>query len=202
MVLLVHFKMAKGQKCIFAFMLKPAIKILIEQRLGVPVKYPRDCNALQHHIYSVCKKQVSTSTLKRLFGFVKNIKQSHKHTLDVIAQYVGHKNWEDLNRFMENPENSSFFQVDGIEASKLKIGNQVEFTYDPNRVVLIKYLGKNTFEVIEAKNSKLHRQDKIICSHIVLNHPLIVIEVLRNKAKLGKFTAGKLNGVTGIKVIY
>lgn len=173
----------------------------IEEKFGTPIKYPKDCESLSNSIQLNCNKLISVSTLKRLMGFVKQVEQPHKHTLDVIANYIGYKDWEEAMLFVEKQDNSSFFQLGGIDVATLKKGNKIEFTYEPKRIVVVSYLGSNKFEVKEAKNSKLQKEDLITFTYIALNHTLIASEVIRNGNSLGKFTAGKVNGITSIKIL-
>ena len=89
----------------------------IEGKFGTPIKYPKDCESLSNSIQLNCNKLISVSTLKRLMGFVKQVEQPHKHTLDVIANYIGYKDWEEAMLFIEKQDNSSFFQLGGILGS-------------------------------------------------------------------------------------
>jgi len=47
----------------------------IETKFGKEIRYPADCEALSSHILMETKQRVSTSTLKRILGFVKGIKE-------------------------------------------------------------------------------------------------------------------------------
>lgn len=181
-------------------MLPKAIIIQIEQKFGVSIRYPKDCEGLSHALKIACKQHISPSTLKRLLGFAKNVEQPRKYTLDALANYIGYKDWDECVKFTENQDNSSFFLVEGVETKNLKKGSKVEFTYDPKRNVSLLYLGKEKYEVVTSKNSKLQEGDILLFSYMAINHPLITADVLRNKKSLGKFTAGKINGITSIKI--
>jgi hypothetical protein len=78
-----------------AFMLSDAIREKIEKRFGKPIRYSRDCEALSLSIARACQERVSTTTLKRLFGFAKEIEKPRKFTMDVVAKYAGYTDWED-----------------------------------------------------------------------------------------------------------
>ncbi len=173
----------------------------IEEKFGTPIKYPKDCESLSNSIQLNCNKVISVTTLKRLMGFVKQVEQPHRYTLDIIANYIGYKDWDDVIRFVGSKDNSSFFQLEGIDVSTLRKGNKIEFTYEPKRFVVLSYLGDTKFKVKESKNSKLQKDDLISFTYITLNHPLISSEVIRNGNSLGKFTAGKVNGITSIKIL-
>lgn len=182
-------------------MLTREIIARIEQKFGGTIRYPKDCESLSIAIKQACKKHISPSTLKRLWGFVKKVEQPRRYTLDVLANYIGFKDWETCLNYSRSQDNSSFFTVDGIETKKLNKGNRIEFTYEPGRHVVLEYKGSEKFKVISSKSSKLQTGDIIQFSYMALNHPLIASEVLRNKQSLGKFTAGKINGVSSIKII-
>lgn len=173
----------------------------IEEKFGMPINYPKDCESLSHSIQLNCNKLISVSTLKRLMGFVKQVKKPHKHTLDIIAKYIGYKDWQDAMLLIEKQNNSSFFQIGIIDVAKLKLGDKIEFTYEPKRIVVINYLGNNKFKVQDSRNSKLQRDDIITLTYIALNHQLISSEVTRNGISLGSFSAGKDNGITSIKIL-
>jgi hypothetical protein len=89
-------------------MLSDAIREKIEKRFGKPIRYSRDCEALSLSIARACQERVSATTLKRLFGFAKEIEKPRKFTLDVIARYAGYANWnaalEDEGRRIVNTE--------------------------------------------------------------------------------------------------
>jgi len=177
------------------------IKSQVEQKFGAAIKYPKDCESLSNAIKMACKQHISPSTLKRLFGFVKKVEQPRRYTLDVLANYIGYKDWDACLKFTDGQDSSSFFMVEGIETKKLNKGNKIEFTYDPGRHVVLEYINREKYKVLSARKSKLQDGDIVHFSYMALNHPLIAAEVVRNKKSLGKFTAGKLNGITSIKLI-
>ncbi len=77
-------------------MLPLSVKELIENRYGQKVRYPRDCEGLSADILAKANDRISSSTLKRLFGFVKAQNYPNQHTLDVIAIYLGYPEWKDV----------------------------------------------------------------------------------------------------------
>ncbi len=85
-------------------MLPESIKKQIEVKYGHAIRYPKDCENLAIHITSEIKSNISASTLKRLFGFVKSESKPNKYTLDTIARFLGAENWEILNVQMGHAE--------------------------------------------------------------------------------------------------
>ncbi|MGB3948566.1 MAG: hypothetical protein WBM13_11320 [Bacteroidia bacterium] len=180
-------------------MLSAIIKKEIEIRYKRKVRYPKDCEGLAAEITCVCNERVSASTLKRLYGFAKGANEPRLSTLDIIANYLGCNNWDDLLKKHCNIELSEYNTIEELQVSKLKTGDKIEFKYEPNRVVIANYKGKNTFEVISSKNSKLRQGDYFKTHHFVLNHPLIVYDVLRGTNELGQYKAGNVSGITSIR---
>jgi len=85
-------------------MLTNVIKNKIENKYGMPIRYSKDCEGLSNNIHKVCLERISTTTLKRLFGFAKSIEQPRLFTLDVIAVYIGYTDWASMNYKMNNPQ--------------------------------------------------------------------------------------------------
>lgn len=77
-------------------MLTESIKKKITEQYGHPIRYSKDCENLAIHITEKVGANISASTVKRLFGFVKTTSKPNKYTLDIIARYLDFKNWEDL----------------------------------------------------------------------------------------------------------
>ena len=173
----------------------------IEQRYGAEIRYPTDCEALAGSISKETKQRVSASTLKRILGFIKGTKEPRLYTLDIIAQYLGHKNWDFYTDKFSKIENSEFLGLEQIDISTLSPNDKIEFTYDPNRKLEIQYHGDYNFVVSESINSKLQKGDELKILHIIKDYPLIIQTVNRNGLNLGQFKAGKISGITNINVI-
>ena len=74
-------------------MLSEAIKKDIEERFGSQIAYPKDCEALAEDISEKCNKRISSSTLKRLWGFHQSVNEPRMYTMDILANYLRHDNW-------------------------------------------------------------------------------------------------------------
>ena len=77
-------------------MLPDAVREKIESRFGSPILYSKECEALSKSIENTCDVRISTTTLKRLLGFAKGIEQPRMYTFDVLASYIGFKDWNSL----------------------------------------------------------------------------------------------------------
>ena len=74
-------------------MIPDTIIEMIENRYGQRIKYSKDCISLSANIERVCGQHVSSTTLKRLFGFAKTVQQPRMQTLDILAVFVGYQDW-------------------------------------------------------------------------------------------------------------
>ena len=182
-------------------MLSSIIKKKIEEKSGHPIRYPKDCEALSAIISANCNCRLSGSTLKRLYGFVKGIDKPRLFTLDVVANYLDYKSWEELLGSLNNSNDSEFKRIDQLTTRDIDKGQIIEFGYEPKRRLVIKYNGSNTFEVISSENSKLNGRDLLKFSNIVIGYPLFILDVCRENKSLGNYTAGKVSGITYIKKI-
>jgi len=182
-------------------MLSPVIKQLLEKQLGKEIRYSSDFEHLSFDIEKQTKQRVGVNTLKRLFGQIEGVKEPRLYTLDTVARYLKFKNWDEMLESLDDKGNSDFSSIEEIEINNLTKGKKIKFYYSPDREVLIEYIGKNLFKVTESLNSKLKADDRIEVNHFVLKYPLLVNDVVRKGASLGKFVAGKVSGITKLILI-
>ena len=65
----------------------------------------------------------------------------------------------------------------------------------------MKYQGNNRYQIIESLNSKLQVGDEVEILNFVLHHPLLVLNVWRSGQSLGQFSAGRVSGLSSVKVL-
>lgn len=174
---------------------------LLKERSGNDLRLPSDCEYLSLDIESKTEVRIGATTLKRLVGFAKDEREPHASTLDVIAHYLGYAHWEELMQ-IEDKGNSNFDASDeDIRSADLQPDAVVEITYLPDRKVKMQYQGNQHYRVVESLNSKLQVGDEVEILNFVLHHPLLVLAVVRHGKSLGQFTAGRVSGLTSVKVL-
>lgn len=179
----------------------------IEAKLGKTIRYPSDYEQLAYDIERTTKQRISTNTIKRLLGAIDSVREPRLYTLDVIAQYLGFENWDVYVVSLSKEGNSQFEKAEAADAcheisvAELKAGAKVEFQYYPDRKVILEYLGGKEFRVVGSTNSKLHLEDVVEVSNFYLNYPLIINRVVRDGLNIGRFTAGKISGLTYLKLL-
>lgn len=174
---------------------------MLRRKSANDLRHPSDCEFLSLDIASATGTRVGATTLKRLLGMASDEREPHASTLDVIAHYLGFAHWEELLQ-VEDYGNSGFDTIEGeLRSADLKTGNCVEITYLPDRLIRLRFLEECHFLVCESLNSKLHAGDEVEIFNFVPSHPLYVLNVWREGKALGPFTAGRVSGLSSIKLM-
>lgn len=161
------------------------------------MRYPKDCEALAQHISHHCKTRISGSTLRRLYGFVKGVREPRLYTLDIIAQYLGYKSWEQLLHSFEKEERQSEKIIERLSPQQVKAGQVVEICYEPKKVIELKKQG-NTFHVVSSNEKKLQLNDEVQFKQLELHYPLTFTHVIRQGSSVGRLQVATVSGVTAI----
>lgn len=184
-------------------MLAKSIIEKIRVKYGKDQLFPADCALIADAISEghpgpiVCE-----STIKRLLGFAKKPPTPRNSTLDAVAKWLGYENYKVLLQEVGEENYSSVFTPQCIiNAAELQAGTQIQFTYEPSRVVVMTYLGNSRFMINESKNSKLVKGDKITLTTLVLGQLFQVTEVVRNGVSLGGYTGAMDGGLTSLEII-
>ncbi|MCH5213744.1 MAG: hypothetical protein J1E97_01025 [Muribaculaceae bacterium] len=182
-------------------MLNQEIIKKIEEKFGKKLQYSHDCEALSEAIAETVGERISVATLKRMAGMVSKKCQPRLSTMDIIAQYIGYPNYQLLAQDIDDDtEISEFAWVEELESKSLKEGTQLQITYDPGRVLVLTYLGNDTFIVNESYKSKLQQGDVVTISHFTKGFELLVADVVRNGESIGSYQAAKAGGLTSIEL--
>ncbi len=66
----------------------------VEQSVGRKMKTPKDFDFLAEQIFNKLHEQLSSTTLKRVWGYLTETSVPRKSTLDILAQFVDYEDWE------------------------------------------------------------------------------------------------------------
>lgn len=147
--------------------------------------------------------EISSSTLKRLWGYVSDVHKPRTTTLNILAQYVGFKDYADFIMHLKSDvsHNSSFFHCEQITSASLAVGDVIEVGWSPNRILHLLYCGDSIYEVREAVNSKLAVGDRFLTGCFIMSQPLYIPYVERNGEHLPAFVAGRNTGLSVLRKI-
>lgn len=180
------------------------LRLRIETSIKRKIQTPADFDFLRGIIWERTHEQISTSTLKRLWGYVDGVDNARNSTLNVLSKALGYENWDAfiLKLKLENVDNSDLVMSESMSSSDLKIGDRLMIAWQPNRVCVLKYLGDNQFEVMESQNSKLKVGDTFRCGLFILGEPVYINDLRQNNGtgepKL--FVIGNKSGLTKLRV--
>jgi len=179
------------------------LKNLVEQRYGKVLGTSTDFDEFSLYLQRKQNHSVSSSTLKRIWGYVGDI---HKHriaTLDQLSQYIGYASFHDFTVWLKTSTkyNSSFFNANQLVSSELKPGATVVIGWNPNRIVRLRHIGGSEYEVISSDNSKLCAGDRFVTGCFIKEQPLFLPYIERGETRTAPFVAGRNGGLTVMNVI-
>lgn len=174
---------------------------MLKRKSGSDLRQPSDCEILSLDIESKTGVRIGATTLKRLVGFAQDERTPHTSTLDAIARYLGYAHWDELSKIEDNGNSDFETPDDEVRSADLQPEACVEITYLPDRRLILEYLGNNRYQVTTSENSKLQKGDEVEILNFVLHHPLLVVNVWRDGESLGQFTAGRVSGLSSIKLL-
>ncbi|MBN2596540.1 hypothetical protein [Labilibaculum sp.] len=70
------------------------LKSEVLKKFGSQLMYTKACRTLADEIYDETEYRISTTTIRRIFGFLKTNTTPAKFTLNTLAIYIGYESWE------------------------------------------------------------------------------------------------------------
>ena len=174
----------------------------VEQKYGRRIATTTDFESLSVVIEHQIGEMLSSSTLKRLWGYVSLNPTPRISTLDILSRFTGHKDFKTFCQSLtdSNVFSSTFFTSRYLSVSELKENSKVIVGWDPDRCVEMRYLGDFTFEIEKSVNSKLKIGDRFELSDIILGYPLFITRILRDGEYTPAFVAGQGGGINLLTV--
>lgn len=175
---------------------------MIEARFGQEITESKQCVALAQHIFDVTHQCFSNTNAKRMFGLTSDpVKHHQASTMDIIAHYLGYADRRELAHALGNTDDISMFEpIDEVDFDTLCAGEQIQISYNPDRLLTLTYMGDNWFIINESKNSKLQQGDRLRIMQIAKGFELLVSDVERKGRGLGTYHAAKDGGITSIEL--
>lgn len=174
----------------------------VEKKYGRRVATSTDFESLSVVIEMETGELISSSTLKRLWGYVSLNPTPRIATLDVLARFVGYKHFKAFCDSLKESKAfvSTFFSSRCLDISSLRVGQKVTLGWAPNRIVVLNYLGDFHFEVQSSENSQLCPGDRFELSNVIFEYPLVISRVLRDGKYLPSYIAGRQGGLSLMSV--
>ncbi len=179
------------------------LKLLVEKKYRRILSTTTDFEEFSMELKRKVSKNISSSTLKRIWGYVNDSHKTRKFTLDILANYIGYENFDSFVSWLKTSTryNSSFFNACQVVSSELDIGQQIEIGWRPNRLLRLRYLGCSKYEVVEAKNSKIRVGDRFVTGCFIKGQPLILPYLERPEGNTPTFVAGRNSGLNMLVIV-
>lgn len=177
-----------------------ALRSDVGRRYGHRLQTSTDFVHLSEDIAASKAGYISSSTLKRFWGYVNdNYSSKRQSTLDTLARYVGHDSYGAYidSLTASTTSTSDFNSALSLDVSTLTPGRQLTISWFPDRQLWLTYLGNLTFRIDRSENSKLTANTKIRCLTLVKGQPLIVniVNINASDSQPLTYMAGKVNGI-------
>ena len=174
------------------------LKREVERTVGRQLTEARDFEKLSHLLLLHTRERLSPTTLKRLWGYLKNEEvQTRPHTLDVLARFVGYRDYESFCEKAESLDEvqSGIKTEEKITTESMRRGQRLIITWRPDRRIVVKHIGNSQFEIVEAENTKLSVGDTFRCHMMIQHEPLYLDEVVHQGLPAMVYVAGQKDGV-------
>lgn len=175
------------------------LKEAIVEKYGSPLETEKDYSLLSEAIGDFAFRHgnkadsVSASTLKRLFGYMRDHFSPSATTLNILSRYVG---FSDFQSFLNGLQSDEVISKH-IAADSLAIGEEITLCWEPSRIMTIRYEGNSRFSVIKAEGTRIAVGSKFRCAVIISGEPLILTDLLMPEAKEPIiYIIGKKSGVS------
>lgn len=172
----------------------------IKEESGLPFNKAADFNSLSEMILDRTGQTVGITTLKRLFGYIADIRDTNKSTLDIIAKFLSFESWD---KYESTIRIDSDWQMDSetIWIENLPLNSIVEVSY-LNRTVSFQVISsesRKALKVLNVSNSSLQAGDIAFIDKIRKGERLEARKVCRGKS-LGSYkTNGEVKVITIVK---
>ena len=176
---------------------------LVEKQYGRKLSTTTDFESLSVIIEKATGELLSSSTLKRLYGYVSLNTVPRKTTLDILSRFIGNRDYETFRISLSNdPQFSSrFFSAKTVTTSELKAGDRLRIGWPANRIVTLNYLGDDLFEVDTSVNASLVKGDRFRQVSFMKGYPLYLSRILRNGDYTPAYVAGMNSGLNLLEVV-
>jgi hypothetical protein len=174
------------------------LKREVERTAGLQLTEARDFEVLSQLLLSHTRERLSPTTLKRLWGYLKNEDvQTRPHTLDVLARFVGYRNYEDFCAQADRLDEvqSGIKTEERITSEGLRRGQRLIITWRPDRRIVVRHRDNGHFEILEAENTKLRVGDTFRCHLMIQHEPLYLDDVVHLGQPAMAYVAGQKDGV-------
>ena len=158
----------------------------VEEVTKRPMKSPSDFEWLSERLGEM-GESMSTTTIKRCWGYVDADVTPRLRTLDILARYLGYRDYEHFAVAHDTLEDGTpSAPVHGFTlrpSVDLDINDRVMLTWQPGRVCVIRYLGNEQFVVERTERTRLQPGNTFNCGIIIEGEQLYLHNLITEGRK-------------------
>lgn len=171
--------------------------------IGFTPSTPSGFSILAQRIKRVTGRDVSESTLKRIWGYVRYASFPSPFTLNTLAIFNGYLDWNSYlagEKPLASDTTSGFFKEVAVNPAHLKTGDIVELNWFPDKSCRMEYTGDEKFHILESHNIKLMAGDCFKTRSISVGLPFYAMEIHRGERLIPGYIGARDGGITTIKI--
>lgn len=174
----------------------------VERIFGKQPTVSSDFTQLSNDINEKTGELISTSTLKRLWGYVSREVTPRLYTLDIFAKYCNYPNWQVFKEMviLHQSDSSGVIDQKRIRIDDLNIGDTLTIHWHPDREIICQFNGKSNFTILKSSNSKLEPGISFNTSDIYFGVPLYMRSLQKEGFEIGDYIAGKNTGISKVSI--
>lgn len=168
----------------------------VEQHIGRKLVSPADFVFLSDRLRQEGFGYVSSTTLKRVWGYITDKGNSYSpsnFTLRALCGLLGFMDWPEYCAGI-SPLQSQEYTGDYVESRFMPLDTEISLVWQPNRKVRLRHIRPSLFEVIENENSRLRVGDTVECSCFTQRAPAF-FRVFRPDVAPVSYIAGSAQGI-------
>lgn len=175
------------------------IRNYIEALISKKIRTPKDFVYLSESIFDKTHQYVSPTTLKRIWGYLKESTNTRKSTLNILSEFAGYHDWEDFTaNYRELDASAREGLVLGVkyDYTKIKKGNIVDVSWIPESYCRLKCIGDHKFEIEDSANCVLKSGDTVNCYLFMEGEALYFTDLTVNGCNYNAYKVGNVGGVS------
>ena len=179
--------------------MKKPICVDLGGRRSIKKRTPKDFEELRERIYERLHLMVSSTTLKRIWGYLNDNVQTRPGTLDILARYIGYQSFKDYAncnvQYQEEIQSSPVLSRKLNVQDELSVNDKLLLTWHPNRQCEIIYKGNLSFKVLSSCNTRIQVGDTFTCSLLIEGEPLYIDNLYQGNRPPIAYVCGKKSGI-------
>lgn len=170
----------------------------VEIAINRTIKTPKDFDYLRECIFNRLRIFMSSTTLKRLWGYLESNTVPRESTLSTLARFLGYDDWDDYKEKNANgggPQSNPVLNRRISVPEELVPGAKLRLTWLPNRILDVVYAGDLQFNVLYSENTRIQAGDIFSCSLIIEGAPMYLDNLCQDGKPSIAYVCGKRSGV-------